>query len=309
MINALFSARDEPWDEYEATLRAAFSKLGLEVNLSETLPPEDVHYIIYAPNGPVTDFTPFTQLKAVLSLWAGVEKIVRNESLKVPLCRMVDPGLSEGMVEWITGHVLRHHLGMDAHVLGQDGAWREGAARLARHRSVGILGVGALGTACARALTALNFDVHGWSRSLKVIEGATCHSGDRGLHTCLAFSEILVILLPLTDATENILDAAALAHLPQGAFIINAGRGQLIDDDALVEALDSGHVAHATLDVFRTEPLPASHRFWAHPSVTVTPHIAAETRPHTSSEVIAENIRRSERGEPMLNVVDRAAGY
>lgn len=309
MINALFSAQHERFADYEAPLRAAFEDAGLEVRLSEDIPAAEVDYIIYAPNGPVTDFAAFTRLKAVLGLWAGVEKIVGNESLTAPLCRMVDPGLSEGMVEWVTGHVLRHHLGMDRHILGQDGIWRAGAAPLARDRRVGILGMGALGTACAEALKALNFDMHGWSRTPKSVEGVTCHHGDTGLTACLSQSDILVVLLPLTPATQNVLDASALSQMPRGAFIINAGRGPLIDDAALLKALDDGQIAHATLDVFRVEPLPAEHPFWAHAQVTVTPHIAAETRAETSAQVIAENMRRAETGAPYLNLVDRSAGY
>ena len=309
MINALFSAHDDGWDQYAPHLRSAFVARGLDVHLAKNISPADVDYIIYAPNGSVADFSLFTRLKSVLSLWAGVERIVGNESLTVPLCRMVDPGLSEGMVEWVTGHVLRYHLGMDQHIHGQDGVWREGAAPLARHRSVGILGVGALGTACAKALNTLNFDVHGWSRTKKEIAGVTCHSGPEGLKDCLKASQILVVLLPLTPATENLLNASTLACLPRGAFLINAGRGPLIDDDALISALDGGDVAHATLDVFRTEPLPKDHPYWAHPGVTVTPHIAAETRVETAAEVIAENILRAENGQPLLNVVDRSTGY
>jgi len=137
-----------------------------------------VDYIIYAPNSGLTDFTPYTRLKAVLNLWAGVEDVVGNATLKVPLARMVDEGLTEGMVEYVTGHVLRHHLGMDTHIHGQDGRWRDDSTPpLARDRSVAVLGLGVLGTACAQALAALNFPTHGWSRSAKSIPGVTCHHG------------------------------------------------------------------------------------------------------------------------------------
>jgi glyoxylate/hydroxypyruvate reductase A len=129
------------------------------------------------------------------------------------------------------------------------------------------------------------------------------------LHHALAGAEIVVLLLPRTAATENLLGDRRLSLLARGASIINPGRGTLIDDDALLSALDSGQVGHATLDVFRVEPLPANHPFWHHPRVTVTPHIAAQTRPATSSAVIAENIRRGEAGEPFLHLVDRARGY
>mgnify|MGYP001801557384 FL=1 len=135
------------------------------------------------------------------------------------------------------------------------------------------------------------------------------YHGEDGLAAALSKAEILILLLPDTKATENILDAPALALLPRGAFVINPGRGPLIDDDALLKAVDQGQVAGATLDVFRTEPLPADHPFWAHPRITVTPHIAAETRPATAARVIAENIRRGEAGLPFLHLVDRGSGY
>lgn len=310
MVNVLFSAKPASWDEYEAPLRAAFEKAGIDAQLGTDLPPEDVDYIVYAPSGPVSDFTPFTKLKAVLSLWAGVETMVDNPTLHVPLCRMVDHGLTESMVEWVTGHVLRYHLGMDRFITAQDGVWRAGtAAPLARDRKVCVLGLGALGSACAQSLVHLNFEVHGWSRSPKTVEGVTCHHGDAGLRDALADADMVALLLPDTPATESVLNAESISFMRRGGFVVNPGRGPLIDDDALLAALDSGQLAHATLDVFRVEPLPKDHPFWAHPKVTVTPHIAAETKASTASEVIAENIRRGEAGKPFLHLVDRQAGY
>lgn len=310
-VNALFTAGSESWQDYEQPLHAAFDAAGLDVRVTQDpADPAGIDYIIYGPSGPLQDFTPFTNLKAVLSLWAGVEKIIPNQTLRVPLARMVDDGLSEGMTEWVTGHVLRHHLGIDTHIHGQDGIWRnDQAPPLARDRRVGILGLGALGQAAARALSALNFDVRGWSRRRKEVGGIPCRSGDQGLTETLRGSDILVLLLPLTPETENLLNAERLALMPEGAVIINPGRGPLIDDDALLAALDAGRIGHATLDVFRTEPLPADHPYWAHPQVTVTPHIASETRPASAARVIAENIRRCEAGEPLLYLVDRELGY
>ncbi|MDX8354882.1 glyoxylate/hydroxypyruvate reductase A [Cognatiyoonia sp. IB215182] len=310
MLNILFSAQPPRWDEYETPLNAALTKAGLTTNLSRDHAPDTVDYIVFAPNGPVTDFTPYTRTKAVMSLWAGVETVVDNPTLTQPLCKLVDPSLTDGMVEWVTGHTLRHHLGMDDHITKQDGVWRNFIyPPVAKHRPVTILGLGALGAACAEALHRLGFPVTGWSRSAKDIPNIRCLSGDAGLREALKDAEIVILLLPQTPATENILNTETLALLAQGAFIINPGRGPLIDDDALVAALDSGQVAHATLDVFRTEPLPSDHPFWAHPSVTVTPHIASSTRPETASEVIAQNIARGEAGQPFLHLVDRSRGY
>ena len=310
MINVLFSALPKSWAEYEAPLRAAFAQAGIDALLGTEFAPEDVDYIVYAPNGPITDFGPFTKLKAVLSLWAGIETMVDNPTLKVPLCRMVDHGLTESMVEWVVGHVLRYHLGMDQFVAAQDGVWRAGtAAPLARDRKVCVLGLGALGAACAQALARLNFEVHGWARSPKTVEGVICHHGAAGLDDALSGADMVALLLPDTPATENVMDAERIALMQRGGFMVNPGRGPLVDDNALIAALDSGQLAHATLDVFRVEPLPEEHPFWAHPKVTVTPHIAAETKATTASEVIVENVRRGEGGEPFLHVVDRAAGY
>lgn len=311
MINVLFSARPNRWAEYEMALLQAFAARDLDVSLvNETDAPEAVDYMVYAPNGPVTDFTPFTRLKAVLNLWAGVEDVVGNETLTVPLCRMVGGGLSEGMVEWVAGHVLRHHLGMDEHIKGQDGIWRAGVTPpLACDRRLVILGLGALGEACGRALAGLGFEVHGWSRSQKAVENIVCHHGSEGLKAALRLGDIVVLLLPSTAATENVLNADSLALMPKGAVIINPGRGPLIDDEALLAALASGQISHATLDVFRVEPLPEDHAYWAHPQVTVTPHIASETRVSKAVDVIADNIVRGEVGQPFEHVVDRAAGY
>jgi len=293
------------WPEYRDALPAALAEAGIDATLVTEAPPEAVDYIVYAPVSPLQDFAPYRRAKAVLSLWAGVERIVGNPTLTQPLARMVDPGLTEGMVEWVVGHTLRHHLGMDRHIVNPGQVWDPTCPPLARERPVTILGMGALGSACAVALTALNFPVTGWSRS----ERPGLLHGENGLRQALCNARILVNLLPKTRETENLLNAERLAWLPRGAVILNPGRGALIDDDALLAALDAGRIGHATLDVFRVEPLPQDHPFWTHPKVTVTPHIAADTRAVTASRVLAENIRRGEAGEPFLHLVDRARGY
>ena len=307
-LTVLFAA-PALWAEYAPHLPAALQEAGLDARLVQEADPATVDYIIYAPSAPLQDFTPFTRTKAVLSLWAGVERIVGNATLTQPLCRMVDPGLTEGMVEWVVGHALRHHLGMDRHIVNPSRTWDPTCPPLARERPVAMLGMGELGTACARALAALNFPVTGWSRTAKDVAGIPMTHGRDGLRKALSSARIVVTLLPKTPETENILNAESLSWLPEGAVILNPGRGALIDDAALLAALDAGRVGHATLDVFRTEPLPADHPFWAHPRVTVTPHIAADTRPSSSSRVVAENIRRAEAGEPLLHLVDRQRGY
>ena len=310
-VTVYFAAGSAAWREYHDHLPQALTDAGVKAEILLAAPdPAVVDYIVFAPGGDIEDFAPFVNCKAVLNLWAGVERMVGNRTLTQPLARMVDPAMTESMVEWVVGHTLRHHLGMDLHILHQDGIWRNDIKPpIARERTVAVLGLGALGQEAGEALARLNFAVLGWSRSPKSIAGIECHSGEAGFDTVLSRAEIVILLMPLTAETENLMNAARLARLPRGAVLINPGRGPLIDDTALLAALDTGRVGHATLDVFRNEPLPKEHPFWAHPKVTVTPHIAASTRPLTASAVIAENVRRGEAGEPFLYLVDRERGY
>lgn len=310
MLNILFAAGDTRWPVYATPLKNAFAAQNLDVYLGQDLPAAEVDYIIYAPDSTLKDFTPYLRCKGVMNIWAGVEAIAGNATLTQPLCRMVDDdGLTQSMVEWVTGHVLRHHLGMDAHIVNPKQVWESRPAPVAPDRKVTILGLGALGSACALMLAQLGFQVTGWSRSAKSINAVRCLSGDTGLTAALEGAEIVVTLLPSTAATENILNADRLDLLATGACIINPGRGPLIDDTALLLALNSGQVGHATLDVFRKEPLPQDDPYWAHPNVTVTPHIAAETRPTSAACVIAANINGHENGAPLQHMVDRKAGY
>ena len=306
-MKVLFATPARLWDAWAPALTAACP----EMELMREGDPAGFDALIYAPgypeDGSELDFTPFTRARVVQSLWAGVEKIVTNPTLTQPLCRMVDPGLARGMTEYCTGWAMRAHLGMDAYA--QDGIWQhEIVPPLAADRRVTILGMGELGRATAEALAGLGFDVAGWSQSGRPVAGIPVLSG-AALGDALTRAEILICLLPDTARTRNLLNDETLALLPRGATIINAGRGTLIDETALIAALDRGRPGHAVLDVFRHEPLPADHPFWAHPGITVTPHIAAQTRPETAAPVAAGNLRRAMRGEPLLYLVDRSRGY
>lgn len=300
-MKVLFAAKG--WDQWAGPLRAACP----EMDLCRTGDPGRFDAILYAPNGPVHDFAPFTCARLVQSLWAGVERIVTNPTLTQPLCRMVDPGLAQGMAEFCTGWAMRAHLGMDRYA--QDGAWRNDLVPpLAPTRRVTIMGMGALGRATAAMLRGIGFDVTGWSASGRAVDGVRVFGG-ADLAQALDGAGVVVSLLPDTPATRGILGATSLAQMARGAWLINPGRGTLIDDDALIAALDAGHLGHAVLDVFRTEPLPPRHPFWSHPGITVTPHIAAETRPQTAAPVVADNLRRAMTGQPLRHLVDRARGY
>ncbi len=277
---------------------------------------EDVKFIIYSPvikNGEKLsrDFSQFKNLKAVLSLYAGIEDLIGNKTLKCPLIKMIDKnGLTNSMIEWCLAHTLRLHLGLDRHILGQDGFWRHKIKPpTARDRSVGILGLGELGKPVALFLKKIGFKISGWSRSIKNIKGIKCFFGSNGLIEVLKQSEILILLLPLNKDTRFILNDYSLSLLPKGSQIINAGRGELIEDIALIKKLRSGHILNATLDVFQQEPLPTKHPYWILPNVTVTPHIAADTPVESSSKVLAKNIKDLIDGKLPKGLVDFKRGY
>lgn len=256
--------------------------------------------------------TGFPNLRLIQSLWVGVESLLTDTTLPpdVPLARLVDPGMTETMTETVLQHVLNAHRSYEEYREQQAARlWRQVPQVRASARRVGLLGLGELGSAAARARAGLGFDVAGWSRQPKDLAGIGSFTGPEGFLPFLARTEILVCLLPLTAATRGILDARAFAALPRGATIINLARGGHIDDDDLLAALDAGQVGRAVLDVFNIEPLPTEHPYWRHPRVVVLPHMAAETDPQTAVAQVAENLRRLKAGEPLLNVVDRTAGY
>lgn len=315
LLNVLFSSRPSQVDDWAPALRRLGEETATPFALHtdpEAIDPGDVDMLVLNPNDGVRDLAPYAGSPVIQSIWAGVESFLANPTLPQGpvLCRMVDPGMNEGMTEYIVGHVLRHHLDIDRFISqSAEGVWAGAAPPLARDRKVGVLGLGALGSDAARALAALRFDVAGWSRSAKSVDGVTCFHGPEGLDEIIARSAIIVTILPATPGTRHVLNARTLALAPKGAVLINPGRGPLIDDDALLAALASGHIAHATLDVFDEEPLARGHPFWRNPGVTVTPHIAAETRTQTAARVVVEQIGRLARGEPLWHIVDRALGY
>lgn len=254
----------------------------------------------------------FSSLRLIQSLWMGVDALLADATLPrdVPLARLVDPGMVAAMSETVLACVLDWHRARYRYRAQQrERAWRPLPQALASDRTVGLLGLGELGRDAAAKLGALGFRVCGWSRRPKALAGIECFSGADGLRALLARSGALVCLLPLTLGTRGILNAEAFAQLPRGACIINVARGAHLSEADLAGALDSGQLAHAYLDVFSTEPLPASHPFWAHPQVTLTPHVAALTEPRTAAAVIAENVARVRRGEAALHLVDREREY
>jgi len=279
--------------------------------------PQDRFFTIPEPNTdvalvatpPAGTFEPLARLKLVQSLWMGVERLLADPAFPkgVPLARLVDPGMVAAMSETVLAHVLdwhRHHYYYRHQQ--EERRWNRLNQFLAADRTVGLLGLGELGSDAARKLGALGFNVVGWSRRPKSLAGVTCLTD---LDAVLEKSDVVVCLLPLTAQTRGILNARALRKIRLGGAIINVARGGHVVAEDLIEVLDSGHLAHAYLDVFEHEPLTHDHPLWAYPGITITPHTAALTEPRTAIPKIVENIERLRRGEPPLNLVDLDAGY
>ena len=254
----------------------------------------------------------FPNLKAILNLGAGVDALLKDPDLPpgVPIVRMVDDDLAKSMGEYVLLHALRYHREMPRLTAQQQAReWTTIELPTARHCRVGIMGLGGMGGETARHLLAVDFDVAGWTRSPRKMPGVECFHGADGLGPFLARTDILVCLLPLTPETEGILDRDLFARLPRGAYLINAGRGGHQVEPNILEALDSGQLGGATLDVFRTEPLPPDSPFWAHPKVTVTPHNASVAHPRSAIRHVAESIRCVRAGTPLRHVVTPEVGY
>lgn len=255
--------------------------------------------------------TRFPQLALLFSTGAGVDQLdLAALPPQLPVVRMVEPGIVQGMVEYVTHAVLDLHRDMPAYRRAQQQRqWQALRVLPAAERRVGVLGLGALGQAVLAQLAALGFDLAGWSRSRHAVRGVIGHAGSAELGPFLARTQILVCMLPLTDATRGMLDAALFAALPRGASLVHVGRGpQLVAAD-LLQALDSGQLAEAVLDVTDPEPLPPDDALWLHPQVQITPHIASMTQPTSAARATIANLRRHARGEPLVGLVDRGRGY
>lgn len=250
-------------------------------------------------------------LKLVQKLGAGVEAIVDDPELPphVQVTRLKPEAPAQEIAEYCLAHVLRVQRNMAFHEQNQAASlWKPTGPRKTADSTVGILGLGHIGGRTARTFAQLGFRVLGWSRTQKEIAGVDCRWGADALRPLLGECDYVASILPSTAQTRDLFDETLFAALKPGAVFINVGRGDLIVEDALLAALDHGHLAHAVLDVFRTEPLPTTHPFWRHPQITVTPHVSGW---HVTGglELVAENYRRLLDGRSLLNLVNREAGY
>jgi len=254
--------------------------------------------------------TRFPNLQLLFSTGAGVDQFDFAElPPQLPVVRMVEPGIVQGMVEYVTHAVLDLHRDMPAYRRQQQQReWQPLPVRTAAERRVGVLGLGSLGVAVLEKLVAFGFDCAGWSRSQHQVPGVHCHAGPE-LNAFLQRTDILVCLLPLTESTRGFLNSACFAQLPRGAGLVHVGRGQQLVSNDLLRALDEGQLSEAVLDVTDPEPLPATHALWTHPRVRITPHIASMTQPRTAARAVIDNLQRLAQGEPLQGLVDRTRGY
>ncbi len=317
-MDILIYSPDGKTAQYETSLAEHLREANIRGWQPGDTAPAD-YLVLWKPNAEV--LLPRARLKAIFNLGAGVDGVLgtRGEGAHhlpagVPLVRLEDAGMADQMAQYVSAAALRYFRRLDVFDAQQaQGQWKFQKPNRLADFPVAVLGYGTLGAHVAKALKAFGFPVRAWRRSQRGEgmhdSGIELHHGDAGFDACVSGARILVNLLPLTPQTENVLNAHLFAKLAQGAFLINVARGAHLVEDNLLAALDSGQIAGATLDVFRTEPLPADHPFWRAPRVTITPHISALTLRDETVAQIAGKIAALERGEAITGIVDPTRGY
>jgi glyoxylate/hydroxypyruvate reductase A len=300
-------SKPDPWI---AEIREEFPQAQVRAWHEGDHDPAD-YAIVWKP--PLEMLQQHPEMKAVFNIGAGVDAILEfGDALpkELTIVRLDDAGMGMQMAEYVTHAVLRYFRRLDEFdTQARTGQWRFLKPHDKKNFAVGILGLGVLGTQMAQALMHFDFPVNGWSRSKKTVPGVQSYAGPAELDAFLQASKVLVCVLPLTEETTGLLSQVVLGKLPQGAYLINVARGAHLVEDDLLKLVQNEHIAAATLDVFREEPLPPAHPFWQEPKITITPHIAALTLRGDSVRQIAGKIRALERGEPIAGVVDRTRGY
>ena len=251
-------------------------------------------------------------LKGVISLAQGVDHILDDPSFPkhLVLGRLIDPFMSQSMAAWVTLAILKQHRDDVAYqTAATKREWIRIEPKFAGDFSVAVLGVGAIGGHVAETIAALGFNVLGWSRSQKTLNGVSSLTGTDGFNHCLSTADYVVSILPLTKVTRDLFSASIFHKIKKGAYFINCGRGLQVDEDALINAIDSGHLSGACLDVFRTEPLPSHSPLWTHPRISIWPHVSAQTSPITAAEQVMQSILNILDGKPPVNPVNIERGY
>ena len=297
----------KPW---AATLQKALPTERIEI-YPEVSDRNSVEFILCWKAGKGV-FDQFPNLKAVQSLGASVSHILDHQVLapEIQIARIVDERLSEDMWEFVLAVVMAHIKRLGNYQASEaDKEWKPLAYRSIRDVRISFLGLGKIGAYVAKKFAQLGFEVSGWSRNEKELTGIRSFAGEVGLHQMLKETDILINLLPHTSQTEGLLNEDRLTLLPQGAYLINVGRGETLIEKDLLNLLDSDHLSGAYLDVFQVEPLASDHPFWKHPKIRISPHIASITNIESASKQIVENYRRLKAGEALLNCVSPKQGY
>jgi glyoxylate/hydroxypyruvate reductase A len=311
VIPFVASAGERSCAEWVAALQAAMPEERIVAFRQLVEADKRLATLAIVANPDPADLRQLPHLRWMHSVWAGVERLVADlGDTPLKIVRLVDPHMAETMTEAVLAWTLYLHRDMPAYARQQhDKTWRALPYVRPQSRTVGLLGLGSLGAASAQRLLAAGFRVCGWSRAKKTLPGITCFAGKAELPAILKQTDILICLLPLTPETRGLLDREALAHLPQGAGLINFARGPIIKDADLRAALDSGRIDHAVLDVFEVEPLLADDWHWQHPRVTVLPHCTAPTDLQTAAAIVAGSIRSYRHSGIAPGNVDPGRGY
>jgi glyoxylate/hydroxypyruvate reductase A len=318
-LRIVFCALETTAGVWTKTLRSALKDRGVAADVwsrsaertrADPHAPQADVAVVWRP--PAALFEEQTRLQAVFNLGAGVDALLALPALPehAELFRLEDAGMSRTLAEYVLAAVLRTYRRFDRYAASQsERRWQPEPAPARERYAVGVLGLGMIGSAVALALARHGFAVRGHARTRKMLDGVDCRAGDAELPNFLDGLDVLVSVLPTTDATRGILDRTTLARLARGGHLINVGRGSALVERDLLELLDSGHLGGATLDVFATEPLPDDHPFWSRREIVVTPHVSAETELAPAIEQVADKLARWSRGSEISGRVDRTRGY
>ena len=299
--------------DWQTALAEKDSRIRLvDASDSEALAKASVLMAWNPPPDLIAGLASMPEMKGVISLGQGVDHILKygNYPPGLPLVRLVDPYMAEAMAEWVLLAILKWHRDDGAYMAAaQRRDWLKLPPKMAAHTTIAIMGLGAIGGHVGQVLAGLGFRVMGWSQKPKTLPSITSTTGEVGFQQCLAEADYIVSLLPLTPATRGLFSKAAFQQMKAGCYFINGGRGDSVDEAALLAAVKSGRIQGACLDVFATEPLPKTHPFWQEPRIIIWPHVSAQTNPLTASDQVCAAIQALSGGQKPKNLVDISKGY